>query len=53
MLEYLYKGDYTPNINYDKKRGSWFLEESGVETKSYAVQFPEGVTILKDTVIYV
>lgn len=54
VLEYLYKGDYTPNINYDKKRHSWFLEDGdGAEIKDYAVQAADGALVLKDTVIYV
>jgi len=26
VLEYLYKGDYTPRLLHDKRRGSWMLE---------------------------
>jgi hypothetical protein len=54
VLEYLYKGDYTPTINYDKKRGSWFLEDQdGTNANDYCIQSAHGAMILRDTVIYV
>ena len=57
VLEYLYKGDYTPKLAYDKKRASWYLEDS--EGTSTAVGenavYHNGVggSVLKDTIIYV
>ncbi|KAF4306827.1 putative btb poz-like protein [Botryosphaeria dothidea] len=30
VLEYLYKGDYTPRLLHDKRRGSWMLEGAEV-----------------------
>ena len=57
VLEYLYKGDYTPKIAYDKKRGSWYLEDGdggavlgGENTVHLGGQ---NGAVLKDTVIYV
>ena len=54
VLEYLYKGDYSPRLEYDKKRRTWHIQasDSGV---------PEGTLyhhglngpILKDTIVYV
>ena len=56
VLEYLYKGDYSPKLVYDKKRASWSLDDSdgvvpGTESTIYANSL--GGPILKDTVIYV
>ncbi|KAL0264452.1 hypothetical protein SLS55_000402 [Diplodia seriata] len=50
VLEYLYKGDYYPRLEHDKKRNSWRLEaSSGGETTVYV----NGMgMILKDTVLY-
>ena len=54
MLEYLYKGDYTPKLAYDKKRASWYLEDNDAPTGENTIHLG-GVdgAILKDTVIYV
>ncbi|SMQ45546.1 unnamed protein product [Zymoseptoria tritici ST99CH_3D7] len=56
ILEYLYKGDYTPKINFDKKRNSWYLEhvDGGTATglNESTIFTPSGVAVLKDTVIY-
>lgn len=58
VLEYLYKGDYYPRLEFDKRRNSFQLEDGatnavrgGVESTVYHNGF--GVQILKDTVIYV
>lgn len=55
ILEYLYKGDYYPRLEFDKRRNSWHLEDAGngrgtAESTIFhsAVNGP----ILKDTVIY-
>lgn len=51
ILEYLYKGDYFPRMEYDKKRNSWNLEDGGNGNNEAVVQSAAG-PILKDTVIY-
>ena len=58
VLEYLYKGDYYPRLNYNKRRDTWELEDGGggnngrgtVESTVYH----NGIAgvVLKDTVIY-
>ncbi|KAF2815841.1 uncharacterized protein BDZ99DRAFT_124453 [Mytilinidion resinicola] len=55
LLEYLYKGDYYPRLEFDKRRNSWNLEDAAngrgtAESTVYhaSVNGP----ILKDTVIY-
>lgn len=55
VLEYLYKGDYTPRLAYDKKRCSWFLEDGGAAGVGETTVNHNGVggPVLKDTVIYV
>jgi len=55
VLEYLYKGDYSPQLAYDKKRSSFYLstkESTSTKTPELTVQY-NGVSILKDTAIYV
>ncbi|KAE8854608.1 hypothetical protein PTNB29_09964 [Pyrenophora teres f. teres] len=51
ILEYLYKGDYYPRMEYNKKRNSWNLEDNGTATHEAVIQSPTG-PVLKDTVIY-
>ena len=51
ILEYLYKGDYSPRMEFDKKRNSWNLQDVGNGVNEAIVQSPAG-PILKDTVIY-
>lgn len=51
ILEYLYKGDYYPRMEYDKKRNSWNLEDGGNSTNEAVIQSAVG-PILKDTIIY-
>jgi hypothetical protein len=59
VLEYLYKGDYYPRLEFDKRRHSWSLENSNdaasragtVEVTAYDNGQP--IKILKDTIIYV
>lgn len=54
VLEYLYQGDYTPKLAYDKKRASWYLEDGVSERGENAIYLGEVVgTVLKDTIIYV
>lgn len=55
ILEYLYKGDYTPRLEMDKKRGSWYLADGGTAgmSESAIYQASVGAHILKDTAIYV
>lgn len=52
ILEYLYKGDYYPRMEYDKKRNSWNLEDGGTGNTAEAVVQSSAGPILKDTVIY-
>lgn len=58
VLEYLYKGDYYPRLEFDKRRQSWQLEDgtrpdrqSSVEGTVFLSEL--GIQILKDTVVYV
>ena len=58
VLEYLYKGDYYPRLEFDKRRRSWALENAGGADASGTAQstvYANGVAVvvLKDTVIYV
>ena len=53
MLEFLYKGDYAPRLEYDKRRQSWTLEDSGgVGVESTVFINGVGYVVLKDTVLY-
>jgi len=62
VLEYLYKGDYYPNLLYSKRQNSWELEdavkslhpENGGGRGSEATVYVSSVGeyLLKDTVIY-
>lgn len=52
ILEYLYKGDYSPQLAYDKKRTSFYLTKNGTPTAESTVQV-NGCEVLKDTAIYV
>ncbi|KAI4613147.1 uncharacterized protein J4E88_004426 [Alternaria novae-zelandiae] len=53
ILEYLYKGDYYPRMEYDKKRNSWNLEDGGNANNAHEAIVQSSVgPILKDTVIY-
>ena len=64
VLEYLYKGDYTPRLLYNKRRNSWELEGSSSSkqasenggrvgnAKSTIYHPGVGGELLRDTVIY-
>ncbi|KAF2017737.1 hypothetical protein BU24DRAFT_344378 [Aaosphaeria arxii CBS 175.79] len=53
ILEYLYKGDYYPRLEYDKRRNSWSLEDGGNGNGvGEAVINTHVGPILKDTIIY-
>lgn len=53
ILEYLYKGDYSPRMTYDKKRHSWALEDDGASNGgSEAVVNTAAGPVLKATVLY-
>ncbi|KAF1349518.1 hypothetical protein EJ07DRAFT_139707 [Lizonia empirigonia] len=53
ILEYLYKGDYYPRLEFNKKRNSWTLEDGGNDNgANEAVIYSPAGPILKDTVIY-
>lgn len=58
VLEYLYKGDYYPRLEYDKRRQSWQLEDGTSANRQSSIESTVflngvGVQVLKDTVIYV
>jgi hypothetical protein len=56
ILEYLYKGDYYPRLEFDKKRNSWQLEDAYAGNAAQEpVVYVNGWSgpLLKDTVIYV
>ena len=55
ILEFLYKGDYSPKLNYDKTKGSWFLDggKTGKSMSENVIYTSTGNAILKDTIIYV
>ena len=57
VLEYLYKGDYTPRLLYNKRRNSWELETSYNGDRvgnamSSIYHSGVGGEVLRDTVIY-
>ena len=58
VLEYLYKGDYYPRLEYDKRRQSWQLEDGTSTNRQSSIESTVflngvGVQVLKDTVVYV
>jgi len=56
VLEYLYKGDYTPRLAFDKKRGNWYLDSDEGMSAGENVVYPSagaGSAVLKDTFVYV
>lgn len=58
VLEYLYKGDYYPRLEFDKRRQSWQLEDGTNLERQSTIESTVfmngiGVVVLKDTVIYV
>jgi len=61
VLEYLYKGDYYPRLIFNKRQGSWELEDSDTSSKTpgghgspeSTIYHPEsGGAVLKDTMVY-
>ncbi|KAF2637397.1 hypothetical protein P280DRAFT_102582 [Massarina eburnea CBS 473.64] len=53
ILEYLYKGDYYPRLEYDVKRKTWNLEDGGNSNgTAEAVIHTQFGPILKDTIVY-
>lgn len=66
VLEYLYKGDYSPRLLHDKKRNSWVLEDGSdmPRTARNPAGYPQGAngatiysqstgdTVLRETAIY-
>lgn len=58
ILEYLYKGDYYPRLEYNKRRSTWALEggetnnggRGALESTVYDARIDH--YILKDTVLY-
>jgi len=51
VLEYLYKGDYSPRLVHNKKKDTWDIEESGNPNESTIYHHLAKVPILKDTAI--
>ncbi|KAG8160952.1 hypothetical protein KVR01_009216 [Diaporthe batatas] len=49
ILEYLYKGDYSPRLIHNKRRDTWEIESNDEATIFHQAT---GAEILKDTVIY-
>ena len=55
VLEYLYKGDYSPRLRYNKRRDTWDLEDTTCVkgNEESAITHPvTGQSLLKDTVLY-
>lgn len=49
ILEYLYKGDYSPRLVHNKRRDAWEIESNDAATvKLHGIKGE----VLKDTVIY-
>ena len=51
VLEYLYKGDYTPKLVHNKKRDTWEIENNGQHGEATTMHHLSKVPILKDTAI--
>lgn len=51
VLEYLYKGDYTPKLVHNKKRDTWDIENNGQLGEATLTHHMSKVPILKDTAI--
>jgi hypothetical protein len=57
ILEYLYKGDYTPRAIYNRHRDTWELENTGLDidgqtTNATIFHQATGSVILRDTAVY-
>ncbi|GIC94066.1 BTB/POZ domain-containing protein [Aspergillus udagawae] len=57
ILEYLYKGDYTPRAVYNRHRDTWELENTGLDTDGQTTNatifhHATGSVILRDTAVY-
>ncbi|KAF1347749.1 hypothetical protein BDV97DRAFT_355938 [Delphinella strobiligena] len=54
VLEYLYKGDYYPRLEYDRRRNTYLLEDGGSTGTTAATIWHSGIedNVLKDAVIY-
>lgn len=56
VLEYLYRGDYSPHLVYNKRRDSWELEDTGFDSdgqseESTIFHHASNALILKDTAV--
>lgn len=51
VLEYLYKGDYTPKLIHHKKRDTWEIEDTGSAGEATVMHHRSNAPILKDTAI--
>ena len=55
VLEYLYKGDYFPRLQHNKRRNAWELEETSTSsggTESTVYHPASAQILLKDTLVY-
>ncbi|KAL9089266.1 MAG: hypothetical protein Q9165_005834 [Trypethelium subeluteriae] len=52
VLEYLYKGDYSPRLEYDKKRRTWHIQSSEGSVPDGTLYYQRWGPVLKDTIIY-
>ncbi|KAK7544947.1 uncharacterized protein J3D65DRAFT_44681 [Phyllosticta citribraziliensis] len=52
VLEFLYKGDYYPRLQHDRKRDTWYLEDGFHAGAAESIVSVNGVSVLKDSVIY-
>lgn len=53
VLEYLYKGDYSPRLTSDKRTGAWTIENDGGPKEITVHLQSNGTLVLKDTLLYV
>lgn len=51
VLEYLYKGDYSPKLIHNRKRDTWEIENDGAVGEATVFHHRSKAPILKDTAI--
>lgn len=51
VLEYLYKGDYSPKLIHNRKRDTWEIENDGAVGEATVFHHLSKAPILKDTAI--
>ncbi|KAJ5084801.1 hypothetical protein NUU61_009380 [Penicillium alfredii] len=57
VLEFLYKGDYSPRLKHNARRQAWELEDTGTDAEGQSIgatvfHQQAGEVILRDTAIY-